>query len=255
MQNRYLLYIDILGFSELVRGAPARVQDLYRIIDSLNVHRHHAFKTIVFSDTILVYSKDSLLQGNRDHEYVVMYSCEFAQDLMYRFVGTEFAFRAVLKFGEFDHYRLTRTECFYGRSLVDAYLMEKSVKCVGLFIDEPSQRYNRIFPVCRHSDDLSYVYLNQATQRTYEYIAEALPIFEPQIYESADNASAFVRDAQWLKETYERANKHPSPDVRLKYLTAWNYQLQRYPKLLYPLLQSGFDLRTVSPRVEWPLPA
>ncbi len=174
MQDRYLLYIDILGFSDLVRRTPARVHDIYQIIDSLNVHHHDAFKTIVFSDTVLVYSKDNLLRKQSDHEYVVMYSCEFAQDLMYRFIGTEFSFRAVLKFGEFDYYRLRHTECFYGRSLVDAYLLEKAVKCVGLFVDEPSQRYNRIFPVCRHDENLSYVFLNQATKQGYDFIGDGL---------------------------------------------------------------------------------
>lgn len=51
---KYLLYIDILGFSDMVRSEPAKVAELYLILDSLTVHRHEAFRTIVFSDTILV---------------------------------------------------------------------------------------------------------------------------------------------------------------------------------------------------------
>jgi hypothetical protein len=35
MDLRYLLYIDILGFSELVATSPEKVDDLYTVIASL----------------------------------------------------------------------------------------------------------------------------------------------------------------------------------------------------------------------------
>jgi hypothetical protein len=38
MQDRYLLYIDIVGFSELVASGDPRISDLYEIIANLNVH-------------------------------------------------------------------------------------------------------------------------------------------------------------------------------------------------------------------------
>ena len=86
MKNKYLLYLDILGFSQLVEHSPKTIREIYKIIDSLNVHTHDVFHTIVFSDTILVYNK--VAPGSRDdHEYLVMNSIEFAQDLLYRFIG------------------------------------------------------------------------------------------------------------------------------------------------------------------------
>ena len=39
MRDKYLLYIDVLGFRDLVRSDLTRVYDLYRVVANLNVHR------------------------------------------------------------------------------------------------------------------------------------------------------------------------------------------------------------------------
>src|SRR2546425_4226344 len=77
--DRYFLYIDILGFADLVMNAPDRVVDLYEIISSLNAHEHQSFGTIVFSDTILVYPKFERGVGRRADAYFIMFLCEFVQ--------------------------------------------------------------------------------------------------------------------------------------------------------------------------------
>jgi hypothetical protein len=112
MPERYLLYIDMLGFSDLVlkRGG---VGDLYKIIDSLNVHKHSAFKTIAFSDTLLVYNTYEPNTAD-DRRYAVMFMCEFAQDLFYRLVPRDLHFRAFLTKGEFEHQYLPHLQAFYG---------------------------------------------------------------------------------------------------------------------------------------------
>lgn len=95
MNNRkYLLYIDILGFTDLVQSHNSKIEYLYKVIDSLNVHQHDAFETIVFSDTILVFNKVAPTTEH-EHQYLVMYSCEFAQDLFYRCVSLGIQFRAI----------------------------------------------------------------------------------------------------------------------------------------------------------------
>jgi hypothetical protein len=94
MDERFLLYIDILGFSELVK-TPERVAELYKIINYLNVHRHDVFTTIIFSDTILVYNNKHAA-GLREVQYLIMYLCEFAQDLFYRLIGRDIHFRGYL---------------------------------------------------------------------------------------------------------------------------------------------------------------
>lgn len=57
MAERFFLYIDILGFKELINDKSA-VTELYQIIDSLNVHGDGDFTCIVFSDTIVVYASE-----------------------------------------------------------------------------------------------------------------------------------------------------------------------------------------------------
>lgn len=122
----YLLYIDILGFSDLVKNDPRKVDRLYNIINELNVHRHHAFKTIIFSDTILVYSPH-LSNTERDHNYMSMYCVEFAQDLFYRTWREDVYFRAILDYGEFVHEELANCSKFYGEALINCYNLEKGL--------------------------------------------------------------------------------------------------------------------------------
>ena len=83
MKEKFLLYIDILGFSDLVQRNPDKVKEIYNIVNKLNVYKHDAFQTIIFSDTILVYNKHEA-NSIRDKEYVVMYMIEFAQDLIFK---------------------------------------------------------------------------------------------------------------------------------------------------------------------------
>jgi hypothetical protein len=76
MAAKYLLYIDMLGFSDLVRKRGA-VKKLYTTINNLNVHQHYAFKTIAFSDTLLVYNTITPKYQHGRH-YLIMLLCEFA---------------------------------------------------------------------------------------------------------------------------------------------------------------------------------
>ena len=72
MSDRFLLYIDILGFTEMVAKDPRKVARVYSILDTLKVHKHNSFTTIVFSDTILVYNNDAPT-NDYDRKYHVMY--------------------------------------------------------------------------------------------------------------------------------------------------------------------------------------
>ena len=53
MSERLFLYIDILGFKDLVQSG-FDIRKVYRRSDSLNAHSDRDFTCIVFSDTILV---------------------------------------------------------------------------------------------------------------------------------------------------------------------------------------------------------
>lgn len=252
MGARYLLYIDILGFSELVRTDRDAVNKLYATLDSLNVHRHEAFTTIVFSDTILVYNRLEP-RSDDDHEYLVMYGCEFFQDLLYRTIGTGIHLRAILLHGDFQHERLENIESFFGDALIDAYRLEKEVQSTGLFIHESAARYNKIFPVASLSDHLSFVFLNQTLQRLQEYSGGELPMPKDAAWllVETDMIWHLVFDVRMLQEIHQNMRTHFDPRVRVKFLTTWDFFVQRYPHLLGTLVEEAFSLRAISPDIDW----
>lgn len=141
MEDRLFLYIDILGFSELVSKS-SEVMQLYNIIDRLNVFEHEPhFKCLVFSDTILVYSEPNWPRNSS----LIMWMCEFAQDLFYRLIGRNIHFRAILTSGEFRHSKMKHIDAFFGEALVKAYQDEKEIVCMGLFIDAELAPLSSIF--------------------------------------------------------------------------------------------------------------
>ena len=86
MRETLFLYIDILGFSEIVND-DALADRLFKIIDNARIHRDANFRAIVFSDTIIAYNIHSNIgAGHKATE--LMYLIEFAQDLFLRLIGS-----------------------------------------------------------------------------------------------------------------------------------------------------------------------
>jgi hypothetical protein len=216
MKSKYLLYIDILGFSEIVRNRPEDARRLYKIIDELNCHKHEAFQVIVFSDTIVIYNKfDPFLDS--EHFYAVMYLIEFAQNLLYETIGKGYFFRAVLVYGEFEHARPNNVERFFGKALVTAYLAEKAIPCTGLFIDPTSRRHNIVFHVEPFNDEFSFVYLNQSLDRLSDGHLGEIPI-DAWLLEQTDSQWYLSKDVRFLSDVYHGMRSHPDPRVRQKFL-------------------------------------
>jgi hypothetical protein len=244
--DRFLLYIDILGFSEMTKKEPRKIARLYSILDSLNVHKHESFKTIVFSDTILAYNH-AKAKNDDERNYLVWYLTEFAEDLHRRLTGQDIYFRAVLTAGDFSHYQLKNIECFYGGALIAAYLAEKNIPSLGLFMDDSCVPYNRFFRLEPFDTQLRFVYLNRAIESFSESWGKdpALPVAA----EGLDMWS-FAPDLPWdvrfLKDVYRNMRSHSSPQIRTKFLTAWDFYEKRYPRLIARLVATGFDVDSVS---------
>lgn len=249
MQKKYLLYIDILGFSEHVRKGSLRTRRIYEIIEGLNAHAHDAFRVIVFSDTILIYNIfDPLTQSDR--EYNVMFLIEFAQNLLYEFSGKGLFFRSLLVFGNFEHVITGRFEKYFGTALVRAYQKEKSIKSCGLFIDNFCQKDNVIFPTMRHDRDVSFVYLNQSLDSFYQGEFGSWPV-DGALLESCDAQWRLAKDIAFLKEVFELKTQSPDEAVRFKMRTTWSYYEQRFPMLLGDLASNGFSLSVLSSNCNW----
>lgn len=244
--ERFLLYIDILGFSEMTRSEPRKVTRLYSILDSLVVHRNYSFKTIVFSDTVLTYNQQ-LPQSDKDREDLIWYLTEFAEDLHRKLIGQDIYFRAILTAGDFSHYQLKNIECFYGGALIKAYTAEKNIPSLGLFMDNSCVPYNRFFRLENFDAGLSFVYLNRALESFSEAFGgdPALPIQAEGL-----DMWALSPDLPWsvrfMKDIYHSMRAHSNPAIRTKFLTAWDFYVRRYPNLMEKLVKNNFDVNCLS---------
>ena len=251
MSKKYLLYIDILGFSDLVARSPKKIPQLYKIIDELNVHKHDVFKTLVFSDTILVYNK-APAHTEHDHSYIVMYSIEFAQDLFYRLVGKNIFFRATLCFGEFNHSKLKNVDGFYGPALTDSYNDQKTIPGTGIFLHKSVWKRNDIFHVVNFSRDYRFAIINQVLDSAWQDYRPHIPFpISPYDFEDLDLPWEIAEDVVFFRNVYKNMNNHPEPNVRTKFLTTWQLYRKRFGPILDALEKSKFDPKVLVPDFDW----
>jgi hypothetical protein len=249
MEAKYLLYIDILGFGAMAGSDAGRVVRLYSIIDSLNVHRHSGFRTIVFSDTILVYN-DFTPRDEQEHDYAVMFACEFAQDLLVRLVEQDVYFRALLEYGEFSSDKLTNIQSVFGPALVRAYQREKQLQAVGLFATAACVARNRVFPTERFQDDLYFVFLNQSLERLQRNTGGQLPS-DPSYVDNTDDYHRILWDLSFLASVHRHMRGHSEQRVRAKHLATYDLYRRRYPDLLAALEAARFQPECICPTHDW----
>lgn len=250
MADRYFLYIDILGFADLV-GDKNRIREIYRIVDDLNVHNNRPyFRTIVFSDTILVYSDPG---GEKtDPSGSIMWMCEWAQDLFVRFVPSNMHFRAILTLDDFEHEEMKHIEAFYGQALVRTYRQEKSIQGMGLYIDNKLLPHCDIFHTSKYNADLSYVHLMQSLEHISQKI-DQYPIFAD-VLTSTDMQYFNAANLVYLRNIYKHMNNLSlSPYIRSKYLNTWHIIRARHTGLLDLLAQSNFNFTRISD-LDWDEP-
>ncbi len=248
-EERFLLYIDILNFSNLAKG---KVGELYEIINKLHVHRHDVFTTIIFSDTILVYNK-SHARGLEDVRYLVMYLCEFAQDLFYRLIGRDIHFRAYITCADFAHYPMENIkDVFYGEALIEAYNAEKKIQAMGLFMSNLVVPYSDIFKTSRFNGRCRFVYIMQSLQR-YSARRQDYPL-DPASIVDTDAIWLLAYDIRYLQTIFiHKNNMALPPRVRRKYETTWRLLMKQHGGFMSTLEESGFDPRAISP-CDWAEP-
>jgi hypothetical protein len=245
---RYLLYIDILGFSDLVQRSSEAVQDLYEVIVSLNAHRHDAFKTIIFSDTILIYSRSGT-DDTATKSYLIMFLCEFAQDLQDRLTGRNVVFRAVLVRGAFRHYELNSVPCFFGQALIEAYRAEKEIKAIGLFIHKSIENDCDVFDTRAYNDNFSFVYITQSIGQIERFHGK-LPLDRFEL-EQTDLIWRLTPEVLYLHQIYVQMQNHPNETVREKYANTWKLLRIQYPNTTEQLVAVNFNLDSVCPGASW----
>lgn len=250
-RNRYLLYLDVLGFERMVAESPERVDALMRVIDQLNAHQHPNFKSIVFSDTLLVYNTDEA-RDEDDDRYLVMYLIEFAMDLHSRLVGSGIFFRAVIRWGQFHHAKLENIDAFYGSALIEAYRYEKTIPCTGLFLDSFTAERNAYYPMVRYDSDHQYVLLAEELRYVLEPGMDVWPIVEGKLLLSdCDRDWGVEKAIAYLSEIHLNMRTHTDLGVRTKFLSTWDLYTQWAPELCAYLVANAFGLDSVALGVDW----
>lgn len=248
--KRYLLYIDILGFKELVKKHPEKITQLYNVIDNLNVHNDNAFKTIVFSDTILVYNKVETI-NEEHHKEIVMFSCEFAQDLLHRCAQLNIHFRAILTYGRFHYEKMKNIEAYHGGALVEAYLKESTIVGLGLFIDKRIANMNNIFPMVTFDESFNFVFILQQLKSVELFTGGVLPLRK-------DVRLVDICDLRYLKEElnilhnyWNGVMEQENSYIRAKFLQTYFLYKSMYPELITRLEVGRFTPETICPDTDW----
>lgn len=250
-RDRYLLYLDVLGFEHLVAESPERVDALLRVVDQLNAHQHPNFRSIVFSDTLLVYNTDDA-RNEDDDRYLVMYLIEFAMDLHSRLVGSEIFFRAVIRCGQFNHAKLENIDAFYGSALIEAYRYEKGIPCTGLFLDNFTAERNAYYPMVRYDSDYQYVLLVEQLRYLLDPGMDVWPIVEGKLLLSdCDRDWRVENGIAYLSEVHRNMRSHRDLRVRGKFLGTWDLYTQWAPELCAYLVAHAFGLDSVALGVNW----
>ena len=249
MSHRYLLYIDILGFSDLVAKDEAKIEDLYEVLASLHAHDHDAFKCIIFSDTMLVYNL-SFSGYQREPEYYLMFMCEFARDLLHRLTQRGIFFRAVITQGEFQHYELNSIPCFFGTSLIHAYQAEKRIKAIGLFLQSSLREYCDIFPKRRFNAEFDFVYITQALDDLERDSGGQFPL-DAWYLEETDLIWMVTPELLHLIDLYTNSESSLPEKVKKKYRASIKFYERRYPAITSFLKDNAFDITRFSPKANW----
>ena len=256
--DRFLLYIDLLGFSELVHTKPKILPDLFRVLDKSNAHQHGDFRVIQFSDTLLIFNAVEAV-SNEDKSYYAMYLCEFAEEIQCMLLGRDTFLRGLLTYGQFEdtgpapnsNYRKIRA--FWGESLIAAYNAEKNIQAVGLFVDKTVKPHMNIFKTHLYDQERAIWFVDTATglrdcllegegtdfSHVGEYIIET------------DGESLLAYDLLYLKRLFEHGHDTSlPPSVRMKYQTTWEIYRQKYKGLCKALEDAKFDFQKVI-AIDW----
>lgn len=239
--NTSFLYIDILGFRELTESKSEKIPLIFSTINKLKVHRHFAFKTIMFSDTILVFNQDT----SRTQDYYFTYLVEFTQELFYNLGSLNIFFRAIITSGEFKYEKLKNIESYYGKALIECYDAEKNIKAIGLFVKKEFSDNIITFDTSAFSENYLFIHLCQSLTRLYRDTNGILPI-DINILAETDDYFRIDEDLRFLREIEFLKKHHKIESVRNKYEITYNQYKKYLPNFFISFEEQGFLPTTIN---------
>lgn len=251
MTDRFLLYIDLLGFSDIVQSKSGLLPDLFSILDKSNAHRHGDFSVIQFSDTLLVYNVPEAT-SDRDRSYVAMYLCEFAQEIQYMLLGRDVFLRGLITYAQFDDTGPTpnsdykHVRAFWGQALIKAYRAESTIQAVGLFVDDTVKPHMDIFETHPYDTQQGIWFADTATMLRGKFFEGTDYAYAKLDITTSGDEPLLAYDFLYLKRLFEHGHDETLlPRVRTKYLTTWEFYRQKYPGLCQVLERYNFDFSKV----------
>lgn len=238
MIEKAFLYIDILGFTDLVTNQSEKVREIFKIVDKLNVHNKENLKVIMFSDTILVFTLRESLKIN----WFVSDMVEYAQELFYKLNSIGIFFKAVIAMGEFEYSRLKHIQSYYGKALIEAYHDTNSLEGFGLYIHNEIASWPWRLQSVKFTQKYQYVLLCSSLVNLYRETNGVLPI-NNNLLERPDDYCEFCNldsEITFLETISNLKDNFPVKKVREKYKTVFNIYQKSLPNFLGAFEKRGF---------------
>jgi hypothetical protein len=246
MHDTFLLYVDILGFSNLCMAMDGRVRQIYDEILAMRKHGHKTYSVTIFSDTFLIRNL-----GQLDPPSEVQFLIEFFRILQNRLSHLDVFLRAVMTFGSFHEERSDDVFLAYGQAVVLAHRAEKRIKCLGLFLDQPCAEYNRFYKQSRlPQDELFFVYTLESLERLESASSTGIHLSDERLIET-DDFIYLPNDIAFLSRIYLNASNLSCSSAREKHSACLEYYSSRYPKLLEALIAGDFKLTVINEDYDW----
>lgn len=139
--GRYLLFIDVLGFSELVQTQSA--ESVYVVVDeALRAfgrweELNQQFRTLYFSDTFIFYQAS---EGYGDWAFLDVYA--IGAMVLSALLAKGIPARGAITFGEFvvRQDSSTKHQVYFGKALIEAYRAEQRENWIGITIQPSAWR-------------------------------------------------------------------------------------------------------------------
>lgn len=237
--EKAFLYIDILGFTDLVNNNSEKIQEIFSIIDGLDVHDKDNLKVVVFSDTILVFTMRESLKIN----YFVRDMVTYTQELFYKLSSIGVFFKAVLTFGEFSFTKMKNIHAYHGKALVETYFDTNSLEGFGLYISNDMASWILGFDSIKLSEKYSFVLLCHSIINLYKETKGILPI-SSKLLDKPDEYCDYCtldNDIKFLKTISEIRNSFPVEKVRKKYGFVFNVYKSQLTSFFYQFERHGFN--------------
>ncbi len=237
MDNTLFLYLDFLGFRELTKD-PSKVRKLFSVLDECNLHRDSAYRAIVFSDTLLAYNTaPGISRSPQSSE--LMFLIEFVQDITHRLASSGIFFRALIRYGAFEHKRLKNIDAYFGDALISSYDHEAGLQGTGLFLQSSLVPYDNVFRSKSFSPEYHFSFLAYDLIRATDWGGE-YPLPEEVIqWREAGIEERVYRQVEYLRSLWQGCF-HDHPSIRSKFLNTWAMYEQNYRGLTEALRASDF---------------